>query len=115
MFNMLIISDLKRIWLLMMVLCCGGQHILSAQQYQLPDGKKAEKIRFELLNNLIIIPLEVNGAKLSFMLDSGVNKPILFNLADQDSIQLNNVSEVIINGLGEGEAINALRISWESI
>lgn len=109
MFNMLIISDLKRIWLLMMVLCCGGQPILSAQQYQLPDGKKAEKIRFELLNNLIIIPLEVNGAKLSFMLDSGVNKPILFNLADQDSIQLNNVSEVTINGLGEGEAINALR------
>ncbi len=109
MFNVLIVRILKRICFLLVVLCCSCQHFLGAQQYQLPDGKKTERIKFELLNNLIIIPLEVNGAKLSFVLDSGVNKPILFNLANQDSIQLNNVSEVTINGLGEGEAINALR------
>jgi len=105
----LIIRELKKNWILLVVVCCGWQHFLSAQQYQLPNGKKTEKIKFELLNNLIILPLEVNGSKLSFVLDSGVHKPILFNLADQDSIQLHNVSEVIINGLGEGEAINALR------
>ena len=60
------------------------------------------------MNNLIIIPIEVNGAQLSFILDSGVNKPILFNLSDKDSIQINNVSEIVIKGLGEGEPINAL-------
>ncbi len=93
----------------MLIMCFCSQGYLHAQKYRLQDGKKAEKIKFELLNNLIIVPLEVNGVALSFVLDSGVNKPILFNLADQDSILLNNVSEVSINGLGEGEAINALR------
>ncbi|MFT6368959.1 MAG: hypothetical protein ACJAWH_000033 [Maribacter sp.] len=102
-------SGLKKMMLLMLIMCFCSQGYLYAQKYRLPDGKKAEKIKFELLSNLIIVPLEVNGVVLSFVLDSGVNMPILFNLADQDSIQLNNVSEVSINGLGDGEAINALR------
>ncbi len=80
----------------------------SAQHYVLPEGEKYEKIRFELVNNLIIIPIEINGAKLSFILDSGVKRPILFNLSDQDSIQLNNVSELTIRGLGVGNPIKAL-------
>jgi len=80
-----------------------------AQNYQLPAGKKFHKVKFELINNLIIIPIEVNGTELSFVLDSGVGTPILFNLADQDSIQLNNVTEITINGLGEGDPINALK------
>ncbi|MCW5517715.1 aspartyl protease family protein [Muriicola sp. Z0-33] len=71
-------------------------------------GVKSQKVNFQLINNLIIIPLEVNGAKLSFILDSGVSKPILFNLSDQDSIRLNNVAEITINGLGEGNPIKAL-------
>ena len=79
-----------------------------AQQYELPRHKKFEKVKFRLINNLIIIPLEVNGSELSFILDSGVSKPILFNLAEQDSIQINNVSEITINGLGAGEPIRAL-------
>ncbi len=54
------------------------------------------------------MPIEVNGTKLSFILDSGVSKPILFNLSDQDEVQINNVSEVTIEGLGEGEPIKAL-------
>lgn len=82
-----------------------------AQHYQLPTGKKSQKIKFQLINNLMIIPVEVNGTELSFVLDSGVGTPILFNLADQDSIQLNNVSEITINGLGDGDPINALKSS----
>ncbi|MEM7381472.1 MAG: aspartyl protease family protein [Bacteroidota bacterium] len=80
-----------------------------AQHFALPEGQKVQKVRFELINNLVIIPMEVNGAKLSFILDSGVNKPLLFSLSDQDSIQLNNVSEITIKGLGEGEPLKALR------
>ncbi len=57
----------------------------------------------------MVLPLEVNGTKLSFVLDTGVGTPILFNLSDQDSIQLNNVSEITLNGLGDGDAINALK------
>ncbi|NNE76671.1 MAG: PDZ domain-containing protein, partial [Pricia sp.] len=46
--------------------------------------------------------------ELFFLLDSGVSKPILFNISDQDSIQINNVSEISIRGLGEGTPIKAL-------
>ncbi len=79
-----------------------------SQTYELPHGQNYQKIKFQLINNLIIVPVEVNGSKLSFVLDSGVNKPILFNLTDQDSLQINNVSEITIRGLGEGEPIKAL-------
>ena len=78
------------------------------QVFELPDGKRSQRLRFQLINNLIVIPLEVNGARLSFILDSGVSKPILFNLTDQDSIALKDVSEIEIRGLGEGAPIKAL-------
>ncbi|RKN78380.1 PDZ domain-containing protein [Ulvibacterium marinum] len=79
-----------------------------AQGFDLPEGQKYQKVRFELINNLIIIPMEVNGTELSFILDSGVSKPILFNLSDQDSVQIKDVSEITIRGLGDGEPIKAL-------
>lgn len=93
-------------FLLMLCFCMPLSGI--AQGYSLPDGKKHDKVRFQLINNLIIVPIEINGAKLSFVLDSGVSKPLLFNLSDQDSIQINNVSEVTIRGLGGGEPMKAL-------
>lgn len=91
-----------------LLVCCFSFSGL-AQTYKLPAGKKFHKVKFQLINNLIVIPIEVNGSELSFVLDSGVGTPILFNLADQDSIQLNNVTEITINGLGEGDPINALK------
>ncbi len=73
-------------------------------------GKRTDKqeLKFDLINNLIVIPLEVNNHKLSFILDTGVNKTILFNLTRNDSIGLNNVKKVFIRGLGDGEPIEAL-------
>lgn len=82
--------------------------VAQAQGFSMPDGKKHQKIKFDLINNLVVVPIEINGAELSFVLDSGVSKPILFNLTDQDSIQINEVSEVTIRGLGNGEPIKAL-------
>lgn len=81
----------------------------NAQGFELPKGEKYQKVKFQMVNNLIVLPVEVNGSQLFFILDSGAGNPILFNLSDQDSIQINNVSEVTIKGLGEGEAIQALR------
>ncbi|SMP09964.1 Aspartyl protease [Muriicola jejuensis] len=102
-----------RIWIGILFLWCisfSG----NAQKFQLPEGTKSQKIKFQLINNLIVMPLEVNGAKLNFILDSGVSKPILFNLSDQDSIELRNVSEITINGLGAGEPIKALNSEGNS-
>ncbi|GMN11906.1 hypothetical protein MTsPCn9_32080 [Croceitalea sp. MTPC9] len=98
---------LRTIYIVCFVLCFG--HVSNAQKFQIPPGKKFEKINFELINNLMIVPVEVNGSKLSFILDSGVSSPILFNLSDQDSIQINNVSKITLRGLGEGEPMEALK------
>ncbi len=91
-----------------MVLLFGLSFTGNAQSFDLPNGQKHEKIKFELINNLIIIPIDVNGTKLSFILDSGASSPILFSLAEQDSIQINKVSEIKLHGLGDGEPIQAL-------
>ncbi|NER12368.1 PDZ domain-containing protein [Leptobacterium flavescens] len=73
------------------------------------DNQKKEVIKFKLANNLMVIPIEVNGVELSFILDTGVNKPILFNLFDSDTLQVKQVEEIYLKGLGEGEAIKAYR------
>jgi len=72
------------------------------------DNKDKEQIRFKLINNLIVIPLEINGKQLSFILDTGVNKTILFNLSKTDSIGLKNIEGIKLRGLGSGRAIDAL-------
>ncbi len=74
----------------------------------LNQSKKYLCIDFELINNLIVIPLVVNGKELSFILDSGVSKTILFNISKNDSIGLKNVKKVQLQGLGKGESVAAL-------
>jgi len=56
----------------------------------------------------MIVPIDVNGTELSFILDSGVSTPILFNISETDSVQINNVSEVSIKGFGNDAPIKAL-------
>ncbi|WP_299716083.1 aspartyl protease family protein [uncultured Tenacibaculum sp.] len=67
-----------------------------------------QKVKFERINNLIVIPLEINGKELSFILDTGVNKTILFNLTENDSLGLNNVEKIKLQGLGDNEPVDAL-------
>jgi len=70
---------------------------------------KSDKVKFQLIDNLIIVPVTVNGVELSFLLDSGVSKPILFNITNIDTLQVNNVETVYLRGLGGGEPIEALK------
>jgi len=72
------------------------------------SNDKETTIRFKMINNLIVIPVNVNGKSLSFILDTGVDKTILFNLSQNDSIGLNNVKKINLQGLGDGEPIEAL-------
>ncbi|WP_033960956.1 aspartyl protease family protein [Psychroserpens jangbogonensis] len=80
----------------------------SQSDFSLPNLEK-DKIRFELIGNLIILPVEVNGVELSFVLDTGVSKPILFNLANIDSLQINKVESILLRGLGGGAPVEAIK------
>src|SRR5690606_35355740 len=78
-------------------------------KFVLPVGEKSEIIKFRLAGNLIVVPVMANGAKLSFILDSGVNYPIMFNLTKNDSLEIKNVSKIILKGLEIYLPVNAYR------
>ena len=82
-----------------------------SQDYFIVNSKKGvDKVKFKLVNNLIIIPVEINGVSLSFLLDTGVSKPIVFNFLNiSDSLKIKNAQKIMLRGLGEGDAIEALR------
>lgn len=71
-------------------------------------GKDKQKISFEFINNVIIVPVSLNGKKLSFILDTGARNTILFGSAKSDSLVLNNQVKTKIKGLGEGNAVDAI-------
>ena len=53
----------------------------SQRDFRIIDAKKSAVVPFKLINNLIVIPVEINGVELSFLLDTGVSKPIIFNFS----------------------------------
>lgn len=74
------------------------------------NKKKSDKLRFKLINNLIVIPVEINGVELSFLLDTGVSKPIIFNFLNvSDTLRIKNAKKIYLRGLGEGESVEALK------
>ncbi|WP_299128404.1 aspartyl protease family protein [uncultured Winogradskyella sp.] len=73
------------------------------------NTQESKKIKFEFTSNLIILPVEVNGVTLSFVLDSGVSKPILFNLSESDSLNLKDTETFFLHGLGADGKIEALK------
>lgn len=56
----------------------------------------------------MVIPIEVNNKKLNFILDSGVGTTILFNIQKRDSIELHNIEQVKLKGLGSEEPVDAI-------
>lgn len=78
-------------------------------------NKKKVSVKFKLINNLIVLPLKVNEKKVSFILDSGVTKTILFNITKNDSLGLNNLEKIKLQGLGKGDAAEALMSRNNSI
>jgi hypothetical protein len=67
-------------------------------------------IPFKLINNLIFIPIKVNGIELNFLLDSGVEETILFSLEDdKKEIKFYDVEKIMLRGLGSKGAIEGLK------
>ncbi|WP_142785443.1 aspartyl protease family protein [Changchengzhania lutea] len=86
--------------------------LFSQGNFVIQNKKTTSKIKFKLINNLIILPVEVNGVTLSFLLDTGVSKPILFNFLNiTDTLKIKNSETIYLQGLGKGEAVEALRSS----
>ena len=82
--------------------------LYSQNKFTVQNREHSNKIKFEFINNLVIIPVEINGVTLSFLLDTGVSKPIIFNFLNvSDSLNIKHTENIFLRGLGEGESVLA--------
>lgn len=97
----------KYIIIPVLILFCSTS-IYAQSNFKLINSIKKQSISFKLINNLIVIPIKVNGKELNFILDSGVGITILFNIQNKDSLKLKNVKKIKLRGLGSDEPIDAI-------
>ena len=94
-----------------------GFHLsaFSQSNFELQNGK-SDKIHFKLVNNLIVIPVSINGVSLSFLLDTGVSKPIIFNFFNlKEELSIHETELIYIQGLGNEQPVEALRSSNNTV
>ncbi|KQS91824.1 peptide-binding protein [Chryseobacterium sp. Leaf394] len=96
---------MKPIWILLLLLM--GIFYNAQNAFEMSEPKKVV-IPFRLINNLIFIPIEVNGVELTFFLDSGVNETTIFSLENKD-IQLSNLEKTTFTGLGTSGSIDGFK------
>ncbi|PKQ43987.1 aspartyl protease family protein [Confluentibacter flavum] len=82
----------------------------SQDKFSVQNKHKSDKVKFSLINNVIIIPVEINGVTLSFLLDTGVSKPMIFNFLNvSDTLKVKNTEAIFLKGLGGGDSVEALK------
>ncbi|MGY5848852.1 aspartyl protease family protein [Salegentibacter sp. F14] len=96
------------IWLLMFWLTVLTLPLTAQNQYQINNQKDYFKLPFELVNDLVVVPVKVNGVPLSFLLDTGVNVTLIFTV-DGEIPEVKNTSRIFLRGLGAGEPVMALK------
>ncbi len=76
--------------------------------FSMPEGTKKVEIEFEEYNNLIVIPVTINRfLTLKFILDTGVETPILTQKVYADLLDVNYIRELIVAGPGIADSVEA--------
>ena len=76
--------------------------------FSLADGKKKVQIPIEIYNNLVVVPVVLNGAlPLKFILDTGVRTAILTQKTFTDILNLSYSRKYTISGPGGEQIIDA--------
>ncbi|WP_432222098.1 PDZ domain-containing protein [Flavobacterium sp. TMP13] len=83
--------------------------LVAQENFILPKQQDKAIIPFKLINNLVFIPIKVNGVELNFLLDSGVVETILFSLEDKKEVSFFNSEKIKLKGLGSDESIEGLK------
>lgn len=82
--------------------------LFGQSNFEFSAKKQKAKIPFDLVSNLMVIPVTVNGVELSFLLDTGVKETILFNVSEIDSLALNQAEFFTVKGANDVE-VKALK------
>lgn len=83
--------------------------LLAQNDFLIENNRKKVIIPFKLINNLVFIPIKVNGIELNFLLDSGVEETILFSMEEKQEVSFNNVEKIRLRGLGSEQEIEGLK------
>ncbi|MGI9652071.1 PDZ domain-containing protein [Chryseobacterium sp. RLHN22] len=75
--------------------------------FEIKDAKKVV-IPFKFINNLIFIPMTVNGVQLTFLLDTGVAENTIFSLEDKE-MTLSSMEKMKFSGLGGNASIEGFK------
>ena len=96
-------------WILVLTFFLFLPPLLAQQktEFLFQSDRKKIRLRFQFINNLIVIPVTVNGQELTFLLDSGVGKTLLFNNENVSQLHFENKNRYNLSGLGQGEALQA--------
>ncbi len=89
-------------------LCLFWSFWINAQEGFVLENTDKTVIKFKLINNLIFIPMNVNGVELTFMLDSGIAETLLFSLENKE-VDFKNIEKITFKGLGETVSVEALK------
>lgn len=98
-----------RRWLLLWVVFFSVTLLHAQGNFQFAKKSSKTVIHFKFINNLIILPVELNGVQLNFLLDTGVEETILFSLEETKEIAFEHVEKVKLRGLGSQEHIEGLK------
>lgn len=87
----------------------------SQDSFKLPPGITEEKIKVNIVSNIVIVPVIVNGTPLSFILDTGANGTIIFQIESDQKVEAKNAEFIELKGAGEGDPIKAIKSSGNTI
>ncbi len=93
-------------YILLLIVSCFPFLAWCQGSFQLRD-KIPLTLKFELINNVILVPVTINGIKFSFLLDTGVKETILF-ANTRDSLYLHNQNKIRFQGIGSEGGIDGI-------
>lgn len=85
--------------------------VFGQDEFQFEKDVDKVIIPFQLINNLMFIPMNVNGVELHFLVDSGVEETIMFSMEDKKEVSFKNIEKITLRGLGSEDSIDALKSS----
>ncbi len=99
---------IKGLTLLTLLLFFGFSSKCQVFGFRLKENLKKSSIPFELYNNLVLVPVVLNGKiPLKFILDSGVSSSILFNKDITDLLGVEYTRKITVYGVGEENVVQA--------
>lgn len=75
--------------------------------FEIKNAKKTV-IPFKFINNLIFVTVNINGANLNFLLDTGVSETTIFSLENTE-MQLSQLEKMNFTGLGGNASIEGFK------